>query len=107
MAAVSVVLPWSMCPIVPTLTWGLVLDEGFLGHRDSCSASTAFVDIETDSTGRRIDVTAAGLHTPSTGPTRTASPDAPGCQSARDPSGCDAAEVFGLLKPDPRAAAGI
>ena len=22
MAAVSVVLPWSMCPIVPTLTWG-------------------------------------------------------------------------------------
>src|SRR4051812_35208501 len=25
MAAVSVVLPWSMCPIVPTLTCGLVL----------------------------------------------------------------------------------
>ena len=24
MAAVSVVLPWSMCPIVPTLTCGLV-----------------------------------------------------------------------------------
>ena len=24
-AAVSVVLPWSMCPIVPTLTCGLVL----------------------------------------------------------------------------------
>jgi hypothetical protein len=24
MAAVSVVLPWSMCPIVPTLTWGFV-----------------------------------------------------------------------------------
>ena len=23
-AAVSVVLPWSMWPIVPTLTWGLV-----------------------------------------------------------------------------------
>src|SRR5580658_950359 len=23
-AAVSVVLPWSMCPIVPTLTWGFV-----------------------------------------------------------------------------------
>jgi hypothetical protein len=23
-AAVSVVLPWSTCPIVPTLTWGLV-----------------------------------------------------------------------------------
>jgi hypothetical protein len=22
MAAVKVVLPWSMCPIVPTLTWG-------------------------------------------------------------------------------------
>ena len=25
MAAVRVVLPWSMCPIVPTLTCGLVL----------------------------------------------------------------------------------
>ncbi len=25
MAAVSVVLPWSMCPMVPTLTCGLVL----------------------------------------------------------------------------------
>src|SRR5947207_4735109 len=25
MAAVNVVLPWSMCPIVPTLTCGLVL----------------------------------------------------------------------------------
>src|SRR5512136_1915940 len=25
MAAVSVVLPWSMCPIVPMLTWGFVL----------------------------------------------------------------------------------
>ena len=24
MAAVSVVLPWSMCPIVPTFTWGFV-----------------------------------------------------------------------------------
>ena len=24
MAAVSVVFPWSMCPIVPTFTWGLV-----------------------------------------------------------------------------------
>ena len=24
MAAVSVVLPWSMCPIVPMLTWGLL-----------------------------------------------------------------------------------
>ena len=24
MAAVSVVLPWSMCPIVPMFTWGLV-----------------------------------------------------------------------------------
>ena len=23
-AAVSVVLPWSMCPIVPMLTWGFV-----------------------------------------------------------------------------------
>jgi len=23
-AAVSVVLPWSMCPIVPMFTWGLV-----------------------------------------------------------------------------------
>jgi hypothetical protein len=22
MAAVKVVLPWSMCPIVPTFTWG-------------------------------------------------------------------------------------
>src|SRR5438132_3899174 len=29
-AAVSVVLPWSMWPIVPTLTWGLVLAYFFL-----------------------------------------------------------------------------
>src|SRR5436853_6352172 len=29
MAAVSVVLPWSMCPIVPTFTWGLVRSNFF------------------------------------------------------------------------------
>src|SRR5580698_6017938 len=29
-AAVSVVLPWSMCPIVPTFTWGLVRSNFFL-----------------------------------------------------------------------------
>jgi hypothetical protein len=27
MAAVSVVLPWSTCPMVPTLTWGFVLSN--------------------------------------------------------------------------------
>ena len=30
MAAVSDVLPWSMCPMVPTLTWGLVRSNFFL-----------------------------------------------------------------------------
>src|SRR2546426_1862695 len=30
MAAVSVVLPWSMCPIVPTFTCGLVRSNFFL-----------------------------------------------------------------------------
>ena len=30
MAAVSVVLPWSMWPMVPTLTWGLVRSNFFL-----------------------------------------------------------------------------
>src|ERR1017187_4353189 len=30
MAAVSVVLPWSMCPIVPTFTWGFVRSNFFL-----------------------------------------------------------------------------
>src|SRR5579863_5631317 len=29
MAAVSVVLPWSMCPIVPTFTWGFVRSNFF------------------------------------------------------------------------------
>ncbi len=29
-AAVRVVLPWSMCPIVPTLTWGFVRSNFFL-----------------------------------------------------------------------------
>ena len=29
-AAVSVVLPWSMWPMVPTLTWGLLLSYFFL-----------------------------------------------------------------------------
>src|SRR5207237_9687815 len=52
MAAVRVVLPWSMCPIVPTLTCGLVLSNFFLAmlkplqfmmypvkeHRDRCKA---------------------------------------------------------------------
>ena len=31
-AAVSVVLPWSTCPIVPTLTCGLLTLEFFFGH---------------------------------------------------------------------------
>src|ERR1700730_4901295 len=30
MAAVSVVFPWLMCPIVPTLTWGLLRSNFFL-----------------------------------------------------------------------------
>src|SRR5882762_2259097 len=30
MAAVSVVLPWSMCPMVPMLRWGLVRSNFFL-----------------------------------------------------------------------------
>src|ERR687887_517460 len=30
MAAVSVVLPWSTCPIVPTFTWGLVRSNTLL-----------------------------------------------------------------------------
>ena len=30
MAAVSVVFPWSMCPIVPTFTWGFVRSNFFL-----------------------------------------------------------------------------
>src|SRR5687768_532437 len=30
MAAVRVVLPWSMCPIVPMFTWGLVRSNFFL-----------------------------------------------------------------------------
>src|SRR5207244_3260876 len=30
MAAVSVVLPWSMCPIVPMLMWGLLRSNFFL-----------------------------------------------------------------------------
>src|SRR5947209_18626480 len=29
MAAVRVVLPWSMCPIVPTFTWGFVRSNFF------------------------------------------------------------------------------
>src|SRR2546421_480784 len=36
MAAVSVVLPWSMCPIVPMFTWGLVRSNFFF---DMCSSS--------------------------------------------------------------------
>lgn len=30
MAAVSVVFPWSTCPIVPMFIWGLVLENTFL-----------------------------------------------------------------------------
>src|SRR5579875_2802683 len=30
MAAVSVVLPWSMCPMVPTFTWGFTRSNFFL-----------------------------------------------------------------------------
>jgi hypothetical protein len=30
MAAVRVVLPWSICPMVPTFTWGFVLSNFFL-----------------------------------------------------------------------------
>src|SRR3954466_6638892 len=30
MAAVRLVLPWSMCPIVPMFTWGLVRSNFFL-----------------------------------------------------------------------------
>src|SRR5207248_4910351 len=39
MAAVSVVLPWSMCPIVPTLTCGLVLANVSLAMVQRLSAS--------------------------------------------------------------------
>src|SRR5438874_10605809 len=35
MAAVSVVLPWSMCPIVPMFTWGFVRSNFFLAISSS------------------------------------------------------------------------
>src|SRR5215210_3131672 len=38
-AAVSVVLPWSTCPIVPTFTCGLVLSNFPLAITISCSLS--------------------------------------------------------------------
>src|SRR5262249_57231891 len=41
MAAVSVVLPWSMCPIVPTLTCGLVLVKVSLAIALLCLAVLA------------------------------------------------------------------
>jgi hypothetical protein len=37
-AAVSVVLPWSMCPIVPTLTWGFVRSNFFFAIVSSLEA---------------------------------------------------------------------
>src|SRR5262245_31820765 len=44
MAAVSVVLPWSMCPIVPTLTCGLVLVKVSLAIAQRLSASLLLSD---------------------------------------------------------------
>src|SRR4051812_29697178 len=37
MAAVSVVLPWSMWPMVPTLRWGLVRSNFSLAMAGSCA----------------------------------------------------------------------
>src|SRR5665213_2189591 len=38
-AAVSVVLPWSMCPIVPMLTWGLLRSNFCFAISADCSVS--------------------------------------------------------------------
>src|SRR5664280_3904410 len=57
MAAVSVVLPWSMCPMVPTFTWGFVRWNFCLAIAGVCLLYTSDAADEEDSVdlgGRRI-----------------------------------------------------
>src|SRR5689334_11487117 len=50
MAAVRVVLPWSMCPIVPTLTCGLVLEK--ISFAIGCSAPYGIPDVNSPAEDR-------------------------------------------------------